>query len=64
VKPVLANSSREPISKIPITKRTGGVTKCIGPEFKLQYCKKRKQENTLLFQLESENMKCFEVFKN
>jgi hypothetical protein len=36
-KPAQANSSKDPVSKIPITKRTGGVAQCEGPEFKLQY---------------------------
>jgi hypothetical protein len=38
-KPTQANSSRDPISKKIITKRTGGVAQGIGPEFKLQYHK-------------------------
>jgi hypothetical protein len=33
-KPSPANSSRDPISKIPNTKRAGGVTQDVGPEFK------------------------------
>jgi hypothetical protein len=40
LKPAQANSSRDPISKIPITKkRAGGVAQGKGPEFKPQYCK-------------------------
>jgi hypothetical protein len=39
-----ANSLREPISKIPITKRAGGVAQDEGPEFKPQYHKKKKKE--------------------
>jgi hypothetical protein len=35
-------SSRDPISKILNTKRSGGVPQ--GPEFKLQYCQKKKEE--------------------
>jgi hypothetical protein len=40
-KPAQANSSCNPISKIPITKRPGGVAQGIGPEFKPQYCKNK-----------------------
>jgi hypothetical protein len=36
-KPAHAHSSRDPILKIPITKRTGGVVQGEGPEFKPQY---------------------------
>jgi hypothetical protein len=42
-KPVRANSSRDPILKIPITKRAGGETQGEGPEFKSQYCKKKEK---------------------
>jgi hypothetical protein len=45
LKPAWANSSRDPISKIPLTKRAGGVPQGVGPEFKPQYHKKR--ENVL-----------------
>jgi hypothetical protein len=38
-KPSQANSSRDPILKIPMTKRAGGVAPGVGPEFKLQYHK-------------------------
>jgi hypothetical protein len=41
-KPVWANSLQDPISKIPNTKRAGGVAQSVGPEFKPQYCKKKK----------------------
>jgi hypothetical protein len=34
------NSSRDPISKILNTKKSGGVAQGVGPEFKPQYCKK------------------------
>jgi hypothetical protein len=34
-----ANSSRDPISKIPNTKRAGGVAQGVGPECKPQYHK-------------------------
>jgi hypothetical protein len=34
-RPDQANSSQEPISKKPITKKAGGVAQGIGPEFKL-----------------------------
>jgi hypothetical protein len=43
-KPVRANSSRDPILKIPITKRAGGETQGEGPEFKSQYCKKKREK--------------------
>jgi hypothetical protein len=36
-KPVQANSSQNPISKIPITKRVGRVAQGEGPEFEPQY---------------------------
>jgi hypothetical protein len=35
-KPAQANSSRDPIWKIPITRRAGGVFQDEGPEFKPQ----------------------------
>jgi hypothetical protein len=38
-----ANSSREPILKISIKKRAGGVAQGEGPEFKPQYHKKKKK---------------------
>jgi hypothetical protein len=38
VKPAQANSSRDPILKIP---RAGGVAQGLGPEFKSQYCKNK-----------------------
>jgi hypothetical protein len=41
-KPAWANSSQDPISKIPNTKRASGVVQGIGPEFKPQYWKKKK----------------------
>jgi hypothetical protein len=36
-------SSQDPISKIPNTKRAGGVAQGVGPEFKLRYSKKKKK---------------------
>jgi hypothetical protein len=39
--PAEASSSRDPITKIPNTKRAGGVAHGVGPEFKHQYCKKK-----------------------
>jgi hypothetical protein len=36
LKPARANSSQDPISKIPNTKRAGGVAQGVGPEFKAQ----------------------------
>jgi hypothetical protein len=44
LKPAWANSLRDPISKIPITKRAGGVAQGEGPEFKPQYHEKKKKE--------------------
>jgi hypothetical protein len=38
-KPGRANSSQDPVLKIPNTKRTSGVAQSVGPEFKPQYCK-------------------------
>jgi hypothetical protein len=46
-----ANSSRDPISKIPNTKMAGGVVQGVGPEFKPQNCQKKKKtfvEGTLM----------------
>jgi hypothetical protein len=43
LKPVPANSSQDPISKIPNTKRAGRVAQAVGPEFKPQYQKKQKK---------------------
>jgi hypothetical protein len=37
------NSSQEPILKIPNTKRAGGVAQGVGPEFKSEYQKKKKE---------------------
>jgi hypothetical protein len=42
-KPAQANSSRDPISRNPSQKRAGGVAQGVGPEFKLQYCKRKKK---------------------
>jgi hypothetical protein len=41
LKPAQANSSQDPISKTPITKRTGGMAQGEGPEFKPQSEKKK-----------------------
>jgi hypothetical protein len=43
-----ANSSWEPISKIPNTKRAGGVAQGVGSEFKPHYAKKKKKKKTFL----------------
>jgi hypothetical protein len=40
LKPARANSLQDPISKIPITKKTGGVAQGEGLKFKPQYHKK------------------------
>jgi hypothetical protein len=45
-KPVLANSSGDPILKKATTKRAGRVAQGEGPKFKLQYCKKKKKVKT------------------
>jgi hypothetical protein len=42
-KPAQANRSQDPISKKPITKRAGGVAQGVGPQFKPQYCQKKKK---------------------
>jgi hypothetical protein len=42
-KPAQANSSQGPILKIPITKKGWYFTQGEGPEFKPQYCKKKKK---------------------
>jgi hypothetical protein len=44
LKPAQENSSRDPISKIPNTKRADGVAQGIGHEFKPQYHKKKKKK--------------------
>jgi hypothetical protein len=44
LKPAQANSLRDSISKIPNTKRAGGVAQGIGPEFKPWYGKKKKKK--------------------
>jgi hypothetical protein len=46
-KPVRANSWQDPISRIPITERTGGVAQGEGPKFKPQYCKKKKKRKLM-----------------
>jgi hypothetical protein len=43
LKPAQANSSKDPISKKKSQKRAGGVAQDVGPEFKLQYFKKKKK---------------------
>jgi hypothetical protein len=43
-----ANSSQDPISKIPNTKRAGGEAQCVGPEFKPQYHKKKKRKQGMV----------------
>jgi hypothetical protein len=43
-KPALAKSSMRPyLGKKPSQKRAGGVAQAIGPEFKLQYHKKKRK---------------------
>jgi hypothetical protein len=44
LKPAQANSSRDPMLKNPSQKRAGGVAQGEGPEFKPQYCQKKKKE--------------------
>jgi hypothetical protein len=45
-KPAGANSLGDPISKIPNTKRSGGVAQGVGPEFKPWYHKKKRRKCT------------------
>jgi hypothetical protein len=45
LKPAQENSLQDPISKIPITKRAGGVAQGEGAECKPQYCKKKKKKS-------------------
>jgi hypothetical protein len=42
----MANTSRDPISKNPSQKRTGGIAQSVGSEFKRQYQKEKKQKQT------------------
>jgi hypothetical protein len=44
LKPALANSSEDPISKNPSQKRADGVAQGVGPEFKPQYRKEEEEE--------------------
>jgi hypothetical protein len=41
----LASSLQDSISKNTSQKRAGGVAQSVGPEFKSQYCKKKKRKN-------------------
>jgi hypothetical protein len=45
-KPAQANSSQDPILKIPNTKMAGGVAQSVGSEFKPQYHQKNKHRLT------------------
>jgi hypothetical protein len=48
-KPAQANSSSDPISKIPNTKkRTGGMAQGVGPEFKPYYHTHKKKDLEIL----------------
>jgi hypothetical protein len=55
LKPTWANSSQDPISKIPSQIRASEVVQGVGPKFKSQYCekkkKKKKRENVWIFWL-------------
>jgi hypothetical protein len=43
--PAWANSSKRPyLEKKPSQKRAGGLAQGVGPEFKPQYCQKKKSE--------------------
>jgi hypothetical protein len=44
LKPALANTLRDLISKKPITKKASGVAEGVGPEFKPQYQRERARE--------------------
>jgi hypothetical protein len=50
-----ANSSQDPISKMPITKRAGGIAQGEDPEFKTQYRKKQQQKKPLIRESKCEN---------
>jgi hypothetical protein len=43
-KPAQANRLRDPISKIPITKRAGGVVQGEDPDFKSHHCKRKEKK--------------------
>jgi hypothetical protein len=47
LKPAQVNSSQAPSQKTSHRKRAGGVAQGVGPEFKPQYCKKRKKTRLL-----------------
>jgi hypothetical protein len=47
LKPAPAKSLRDPILKIPNTKRAGGVAQGVGPEFKPWYCPPNPQKRQL-----------------
>jgi hypothetical protein len=47
LKAAWANSLRDPISKKPITKKAGGVAQGVSPEFKPQYCQKKRKEKKI-----------------
>jgi hypothetical protein len=44
LKPTWANSSQDPISKIPSQIRASEVVQGVGPKFKSQYCEKKKKK--------------------
>jgi hypothetical protein len=46
-KPARANGSRDPILKNSSHKRAGGVAPGVDPKFKSQYCKKKKNLDSL-----------------
>jgi hypothetical protein len=48
-KPAQANSSQDPVSKKPNTKRAGGVAQGVGPEFKPSTTKNKKSLICLYF---------------
>jgi hypothetical protein len=50
-KPAWVNSSQDPISKKPITKRAGGVAQGVGPEFKREHHETKTKPGTLSFTL-------------
>jgi hypothetical protein len=64
-KPEQANSLRDPIlkKKKSHTKRAGGVAQGVGPEFKLQYGKKKKGKYHLAIQPRSSTLSFFHFFK-
>jgi hypothetical protein len=62
LKPAWANSSRDPILKIPISKTAGGMTQGEGPEFKPQTAEKEKNVYTGFQKLSPVVMTTFQLY--